>query len=125
MGPNLGANVAGNCAPQTNLSNVMSADGQNPPMPQVLQQLLATLRSPNSPQQQQKVLTILKSNPQLMAAFIRQREQHKGQQQNQVQASPQIPGQQQMLGPQPQQQQQQQQVINLTSRLSLLIISWN
>ena len=37
-----------------------------------LQQLLQTLRSPNSPQQQQQVLAILKSNPTLMAAFIKQ-----------------------------------------------------
>lgn len=37
-----------------------------------LQKLLQTLKSPNSPQQQQQVLTILKSHPQLMAAFIKQ-----------------------------------------------------
>ena len=40
---------------------------------QALQQLLATLKSPTSPQQQHQVLSILKSNPQLMAAFIKQR----------------------------------------------------
>ncbi|KAL4648694.1 CREB-binding protein-like isoform X3 [Arapaima gigas] len=39
----------------------------------VLQDLLRTLKSPSSPQQQQQVLRILKSNPQLMAAFIKQR----------------------------------------------------
>nr|7OSW_A Chain A, NCBD [Homo sapiens] len=44
-------------------------------MPPALQQLLQTLKSPNSPQQQQQVLHILKSNPQLMAAFIKQRSQ--------------------------------------------------
>uniref|UniRef100_A0A3Q3B571 histone acetyltransferase n=1 Tax=Kryptolebias marmoratus TaxID=37003 RepID=A0A3Q3B571_KRYMA len=38
-----------------------------------LQELLRTLKSPSSPQQQQQVLTILKSNPHLMAAFIKQR----------------------------------------------------
>ncbi|XP_028670118.2 CREB-binding protein isoform X2 [Erpetoichthys calabaricus] len=38
-----------------------------------LQDLLRTLKSPSSPQQQQQVLNILKSNPQLMAAFIKQR----------------------------------------------------
>nr|XP_034986339.1 CREB-binding protein isoform X2 [Zootoca vivipara] len=38
-----------------------------------LQELLRTLKSPSSPQQQQQVLNILKSNPQLMAAFIKQR----------------------------------------------------
>ncbi|CAG9863013.1 unnamed protein product [Phyllotreta striolata] len=42
---------------------------------QALQQLMATLRSPHSPEQQQQILTILKSNPQLMAAFIKQRQQ--------------------------------------------------
>uniref|UniRef100_A0A672NDS8 histone acetyltransferase n=1 Tax=Sinocyclocheilus grahami TaxID=75366 RepID=A0A672NDS8_SINGR len=35
--------------------------------------LLRTLKSPSSPQQQQQVLNILKSNPHLMAAFIKQR----------------------------------------------------
>uniref|UniRef100_H2V3A4 histone acetyltransferase n=1 Tax=Takifugu rubripes TaxID=31033 RepID=H2V3A4_TAKRU len=38
-----------------------------------LQELLRTLRSPSSPLQQQQVLNILRSNPALMAAFIRQR----------------------------------------------------
>lgn len=38
-----------------------------------LQELLRTLRSPNSPLQEQQVLNILRSNPALMAAFIRQR----------------------------------------------------
>ncbi|XP_051522880.1 histone acetyltransferase p300-like isoform X3 [Myxocyprinus asiaticus] len=38
-----------------------------------LQELLRTLRSPSSPHQQQQVLNILRSNPQLMATFIRQR----------------------------------------------------
>lgn len=37
-----------------------------------LQKLLLTLRSPASPQQQQQVLNILKSSPQLMATFINQ-----------------------------------------------------
>ncbi|MEQ2189224.1 hypothetical protein GOODEAATRI_023017 [Goodea atripinnis] len=38
-----------------------------------VQDLLRTLRSPTSPLQQQQVLNILRSNPTLMAAFIRQR----------------------------------------------------
>uniref|UniRef100_A0A8C0BUN6 histone acetyltransferase n=1 Tax=Buteo japonicus TaxID=224669 RepID=A0A8C0BUN6_9AVES len=49
---------------------------QQPPRsipPNALQDLLRTLKSPSSPQQQQQVLNILKSNPQLMAAFIKQR----------------------------------------------------
>ncbi|CAL8333834.1 unnamed protein product [Lota lota] len=41
--------------------------------PNALQDLLRDLGSPSSPQQQQQVLNILKSNPQLMAAFINQR----------------------------------------------------
>lgn len=49
----------------------------NPPnamQKQALQQLMQTLRSPQSPEQQQQILTILKQNPQLMAAFIKQRQ---------------------------------------------------
>lgn len=38
-----------------------------------LQDLLRTLRSPSSPHQQQQVLKILRSNPQLMATFVKQR----------------------------------------------------
>lgn len=38
-----------------------------------LQDLLRTLRSPRSPLQQQQVLKILRSNPQLMATFVKQR----------------------------------------------------
>ncbi|XP_066511309.1 CREB-binding protein-like [Hoplias malabaricus] len=60
---------------------MVPAQGQRPPTPQrtgtiapnALQDLLRTLKSPSSPQQQQQVLNILKSNPQLMAAFIKQR----------------------------------------------------
>ncbi|KAJ7989327.1 hypothetical protein DPEC_G00303390 [Dallia pectoralis] len=55
--------------------------------PNALQDLLRTLKSPSSPQQQQQVLNILKSNPHLMAAFIKQRTAK-------YQAS-QVPGQQQ------------------------------
>uniref|UniRef100_A0A8C8AH90 histone acetyltransferase n=1 Tax=Otus sunia TaxID=257818 RepID=A0A8C8AH90_9STRI len=47
---------------------------KQPPLPQAaLQNLLRTLRSPSSPMQQQQVLNILHSNPQLLAAFIKQR----------------------------------------------------
>ncbi|KAA0725244.1 Histone acetyltransferase p300 [Triplophysa tibetana] len=38
-----------------------------------IQDLLRFLRSPSSPHQQQQVLNILRSNPQLLATFIRQR----------------------------------------------------
>lgn len=40
-----------------------------------LQQLMQTLKNPTSgPDQQSQILQILKSNPQLMAAFIKQRQ---------------------------------------------------
>merc|ERR1719400_790493 len=45
---------------------------------QSLQQLIHALKSPQSPQQQQQVLQILKSNPSLMAAFIKQRANNGG-----------------------------------------------
>lgn len=39
-------------------------------------QLMATLKNPQAgPEQQQQLLSILKANPQLMAAFIKQRQQ--------------------------------------------------
>ncbi|XP_077412270.1 CREB binding protein b isoform X2 [Vanacampus margaritifer] len=66
--------------------------------PNALQELLRTLKSPSSPQQQQQVLNILKSNPQLMAAFIKQRTakyqaNQPPQQQQQQQPNPQtMPG---------------------------------
>merc|ERR1719219_2583358 len=43
---------------------------------QSLQQLIQALRSPQTPAQQAQVLQILKSNPSLMAAFIKQRQNH-------------------------------------------------
>lgn len=46
-----------------------------------LQQLMATLRSPPCQNQQQEILNILKSNPPLMAAFIKQRQQNNQNQQ--------------------------------------------
>jgi len=63
----------------------ISQPGPNPQSKQALQQLLATLRSPNTPEQQQQILQILKSNPQLMAAFIKQRQTFQLQQQQQQQ----------------------------------------
>lgn len=41
---------------------------------QALNQLLQTLKLPHSPEQQQRILSILKANPQLMAAFIKNRQ---------------------------------------------------
>jgi len=48
--------------------------GVHPNQKQALQLLLQTLKSPNTPEQQQQILQILKKNPQLMAAFIKQRQ---------------------------------------------------
>ena len=86
-------------------STVVSVN-QNQPnhMPAVLQKLLTTLKSPTSIEQQKEVLTILKQNPQLMAAFIKQRQQSNQSQQPQQQQ----PQQAQQPPQQPQQQQPQQ-----------------
>uniref|UniRef100_A0A8B9EYX0 histone acetyltransferase n=1 Tax=Amazona collaria TaxID=241587 RepID=A0A8B9EYX0_9PSIT len=64
-----------NMAPQPGMAQVPgAAQPKQPPLPQAaLQNLLRTLRSPSSPMQQQQVLNILHSNPQLLAAFIKQR----------------------------------------------------
>ncbi|XP_061685251.1 CREB-binding protein isoform X2 [Syngnathoides biaculeatus] len=66
--------------------------------PNALQDLLRTLKSPSSPQQQQQVLNILKSNPQLMAAFIKQRtaKYHANQPQQQTGQQPGLPTMQTM-----------------------------
>ena len=64
MRPNMGG--PGMVQPQQNSSN---------PPKQALQQLMQTLKNPASgPDQQQQILQILKANPQLMAAFIKQRQ---------------------------------------------------
>ena len=78
--------------------------GAQRPLPQALHQLLQTLKSPSTPQQQQQVVQILRSNPQLMAAFIKQRSvlQQQQQQQNrnqQPQQGQQVPNQQNQQGP--------------------------
>ena len=49
--------------------------GQPRPSIADLQELDKALKSPSSPHQQQQVLSILKRNPSLMAAFIKQRAQ--------------------------------------------------
>ena len=49
-----------------------------------LQQLLSALREPNSNQQHQRVMAILRSDPILMEAFVKQRQQAMQQQQAQV-----------------------------------------
>ncbi|XP_048774287.1 CREB-binding protein-like isoform X2 [Ostrea edulis] len=62
-----------------------------------LHELLKTLKSPSSNQQQAQVLQILKSNPQLMAAFIQQRAKQQ-QMQGQGQVPPNNPNQLQNMG---------------------------
>ena len=52
-----------------------------PPSRESLLQLITALRSPT--QQQQEVMSILKNNPSLMTAFIKQRQQALQQQQGQ------------------------------------------
>jgi len=53
--------IGGQVGPQANMQK------------HALQQLMQTLRSPHTPEQQNQILQILKSNPPLMAAFIKQR----------------------------------------------------
>ena len=59
-----------------------------PNVPLPLQQLLQTLKSPSSPQQQAKVFQILKQHPQLMQALVKQRQYGQQQQQQQQQGMP-------------------------------------
>jgi E1A/CREB-binding protein len=75
--------------PQSVAAGTLSGVGNirpGTPIPQVLQQLLATLKSPQTPQAQEDVLQILKTHPALMAAFIKQRQQ--GQQQMNLNQQP-------------------------------------
>ena len=58
---------------------------------EAMQQLLQTLKSPNTPQQQQQVMQILKSYPQLLAAVIKQRNQQGHQQMGQRPPNQQMP----------------------------------
>lgn len=60
------------------LAAAAAAGGNVTQQRQALQQLMHTLKSPHSPEQQQKILAILKSNPQLMAAFIKNRQVGRG-----------------------------------------------
>uniref|UniRef100_A0A671Y8Q0 histone acetyltransferase n=1 Tax=Sparus aurata TaxID=8175 RepID=A0A671Y8Q0_SPAAU len=101
-----GLQMAGVMPPQGTSQQGMTPQQHNMPRgmpgniaPSALQELLRTLKSPSSPQQQQQVLNILKSNPHLMAAFIKQRtakyQANQPQQQQQAQQNPQA-----MLGSQ-------------------------
>ena len=96
---------------QQQLQHMMSPQEQQQQQKEALYQLLQLLKSPNTPEQQQQILHILKCNPQLMGAFIKQRqlyEQQAAQQQGQAGAGHQQQLQH-MISPQQQQQQQQQQ----------------
>lgn len=55
------------------VGQVAPAQAQSNMHKHALQQLMQTLRSPHTPEQQNQILQILKSNPPLMAAFIKQR----------------------------------------------------
>ena len=73
--------------------------GNSVPSRQSLQQLITALRSPYSEQQKSQVMSILKSNPSLMAAYIKQRQQNQALQNQQGQpGQPQQPGMQQQPG---------------------------
>ena len=89
---NQNSNNSGSVASSSssNLLSVVANAGQTGGIPigQALQQLLTSLRAQNSPQQQQHVLQILKQNPMLLSAFIKQRQQAGGQQQQPQQQQP-------------------------------------
>lgn len=75
IGPN-GQSMVG-IRQQTSMINqpVQPGGATNTPPKQALQQLMQTLKNPSSgPEQQSQILQILKANPQLMAAFIKQRQ---------------------------------------------------
>ncbi|CAH1251166.1 LRRC31 [Branchiostoma lanceolatum] len=73
------ANV-GLAVPQPVAHQVQQGSGNQPPA-QALLQLKQVLEASSAPQQQQQVLSILKSNPQLRSAFIKQRGVHQQMQQ--------------------------------------------
>lgn len=77
---------------------------------QALQQLMMTLRNQNStnPDQQQQILNILKSNPQLMSAFIKQRQQSQSNQNTNAPGGNVQGNMPPMMSPQQQGQQPQQ-----------------
>uniref|UniRef100_A0A8C5HN94 histone acetyltransferase n=1 Tax=Gouania willdenowi TaxID=441366 RepID=A0A8C5HN94_GOUWI len=101
-----GLQMPGVMAAQGPVQQGMTPQQQNMPRgmpgniaPSALQELLRTLKSPSSQQQQHQVLSILKSNPHLMAAFIKQRTA-KYQANQPQQQQPQQQGPQTMMGPQ-------------------------
>lgn len=57
--------------PLSGLVSQVQTHGQIPK--HIMQQLMQTLKNPPSQEQQAELLTILKANPPVMAAFIKQR----------------------------------------------------
>jgi E1A/CREB-binding protein len=55
---------------------IQSGMATNVAQKQAVQQLLQTLKNNPGPEQQQQLLQLLKASPQLMAAFIKQRQQN-------------------------------------------------
>ena len=58
------------------MPGMVQLGANNVPQKQAVQQLIQTLKNNPGPEQQQQLLQILKANPQLMAAFIKQRQQN-------------------------------------------------
>jgi E1A/CREB-binding protein len=58
-----------------NMPAMVQLGANSVPQKQAVQQLIQTLKNNPGPEQQQQLLQILKANPQLMAAFIKQRQQ--------------------------------------------------
>lgn len=71
MGMRPGGGVGG-----ANMPGMVQLGPNNVPQKQAVQQLIQTLKNNPGPEQQQQLLQILKANPQLMAAFIKQRQQN-------------------------------------------------
>lgn len=73
--PQMGMVRAGGAT--ANMSGMVQlGPNNNVPQKQAVQQLIQTLKNNPGPEQQQQLLQILKANPQLMAAFIKQRQQN-------------------------------------------------
>lgn len=72
-------NIPGNSQmmrPAGNMPGIAQMGQNAVPQKQAVQQLIQTLKNNPGPEQQQQLLQILKANPQLMAAFIKQRQQN-------------------------------------------------
>ncbi|XP_053203490.1 uncharacterized protein LOC128388145 isoform X2 [Panonychus citri] len=66
-------------------SGGVGTQSQPEPMNKVMQQLIAMLESPTSQHERRTVISILQSNPKLMAAFLKQRQASSQSSQNQAQ----------------------------------------